>query len=206
MARTVSTSEFSTTAGSSRCRALCLRLVADGVHALVRALAPGLLLDLLDRVALGEVDRDRADLLGLRQALGDPVDDEDLRGAAQQRRVGGHQPDRTAAVHRDALAGRDLGEFAAVVAGREDVGEQDEVGLVLGPRRQLQAVEVGEGNAQVLGLAARLRAHRDVAVGAAGEARVHGQAEARVARHAVLAEAAGDIEGHDDAVALLGWR
>src|SRR5258706_3831504 len=39
-----------------------LGLVADGVDALVRALSAGLLLDLRDRVSLGEVDRDGADV------------------------------------------------------------------------------------------------------------------------------------------------
>jgi propanediol utilization protein len=89
-----------------------------------------------------------------------------------------------------------------VVAGREDVGEQDEVGLVLVPRRQLEAVEVGEGHPQVLGLPAPVRAHGDVAVRAAGEAGVDRQAEGGIARLAVLAEPAGHVERHYHPVAL----
>ena len=51
---------------------------------------------------------DRPDLLGLREPLGNAVNDEDLGSAAQQRRVSGHQADRPGAVDRDALSGRDL--------------------------------------------------------------------------------------------------
>lgn len=88
-----------------------------------------------------------------------------------------------------------------MVAGREDVGEHRVVGFVCGAGRQFQRVEVGEGDAQVLGLAAFVGAHGDVAVGAAGEARVDGEAEAGLAGEAVLAETARDVERHDDAVA-----
>jgi hypothetical protein len=45
-------------------------------------------LDLLARLALGEVDRERADLLGLGETLRDAVDDIHLGGAAQARAVG----------------------------------------------------------------------------------------------------------------------
>lgn len=37
-------------------------------------------------------------------------------------------------------------------AGGEDVGEESEVGFVLGAGRELEAVEVGVGDAEVLGL------------------------------------------------------
>lgn len=92
------------------------RLVADGVDALVRADAFGPVLDLLHGVALGEVDRNRTDLPGLFQPFGNAVHDEDLLRAAQQGRVGGHEPDRPAAVHGDALTWADPGELTAVVA------------------------------------------------------------------------------------------
>jgi hypothetical protein len=178
-----------------------LGLVTDRVHALVGAFAAGLLADLVGGIGLGEVDRDGADLLGLGEPFGHPVDDEDLRGAAQQRGVGGHQPDRTRAVDRHALAGRDLCQFAPVIAGREDVGEQHEVRLELGAFRQLQAVEVGVGHAEPFRLATGVRAHGHVTVGAAREAGVHRQAEAGVPGEAVLAEAAGHVERHHDPVA-----
>jgi hypothetical protein len=179
-----------------------LSLVADGIDAFVGALALGLLLDLLGGVALLEVDRDGADFFGLLEPLGHTVDDEDLGGTADERRVSGHQADRTSAKDADALAGRDACQLAAVVAGGEDVGQEDEVCLELLPLRKLEAVEVRVRDAKVLGLTARVRAHRHIAVRATGEAWVDGEAEARVAGEAVLAEAAGDVEGHDHAVAL----
>ena len=58
-------------------------LVADGLDALVGALAAGRVEDLLHGVALAVVDRGRADLLGQLQAVGLAVDDEDLVGAAR---------------------------------------------------------------------------------------------------------------------------
>jgi len=64
-----------------------------------------------------------------------------------------------------------------MVAGREDVRQHGEVVLELVALGQLQAVEVGEGQPQVLRLAAGIRAHRDVAVGAASKTRIDGQAK-----------------------------
>lgn len=90
-----------------------------------------------------------------------------------------------------------------MIAGGEDVGEQHEVGLVLLARRQLQTVEVGVGNAQILRLPARPGPHGDVAVGATGEAGIDGLAEPGESLYTVGTEPAGDIEGHDHAVALL---
>jgi hypothetical protein len=103
---------------------------------------PPRLPDLGDRVTLAEVDRDGADVLGLHQPLGHAVHDEHPLGAPDEGGVGGHQADRPGAVHRDGLPRRHLGQVAAVVAGGEDVGEQDEVGLVLaagGSLRQLKS-------------------------------------------------------------------
>src|SRR5579859_2569440 len=52
-------------------------LIAYGVNALVGAFAVGLILDLLDRIALIEVDRDSANLLRLVEPLLNAVNDED---------------------------------------------------------------------------------------------------------------------------------
>src|SRR5205814_2731807 len=137
-------------------------------HALVGAFVPRLLLDLLDRITLVEVDRDGSDLPRLGQALRDAIDDEHAGCAPQQRRVGRHEAYRTAPIDRYGLAGRDAGELTAVVAGGEDVGQQGEVRLVLGSRRQLQAVEVGVGDSDAFGLPTHVRTHGDIPVGAAG--------------------------------------
>src|SRR6185437_9510673 len=183
-----------------------LRLVADGVDALVRALAAGQLLDLGSRLAGGEVDRYGPDGLGLGQPLGNPVDGEHRARAAQQRRIGGHQAYRPRAVHGHRLAGADIRQLTAVVSGREYVREQGIVRLVLGSRRQLQAIEIGERDSQIFCLATWIRTHRDISVGASRESRIHGQAEPGVACLAVLAEPAGHVEWHDHAVAYRETR
>jgi len=123
-------------------------LVAHGLHAAVDAVAVGRVHDLLDRVALREVDRCRAVRLGQLETVGDLVHDEHLGGAEQEGAVRRHQSDRAGAVHGNAVPYADLCEHGSVEAGREDVGEHREVGLVLGALRQVQQVEVGVGDAQ----------------------------------------------------------
>jgi hypothetical protein len=59
-------------------------LVSDRVDALVGALAAGEVLDLGDGIAGGEVDRYRPDLGRLGEPLGDAVDHEDTRRAAEE--------------------------------------------------------------------------------------------------------------------------
>ena len=91
--------------------------------------------DLLDRVAVREVDRLRADRFGQPQAVRLLVHDEDAARAADERAVGRHQPDRARAEDGYGVARADLAEDGAVVAGREDVAEHREVELVLVARR-----------------------------------------------------------------------
>src|SRR6267378_2465046 len=90
-------------------------------------------------------------------------------------------------------------------AGREDIGEQDEVvfELVAGFAGQLQAVEVREGDAQHFRLAAAIRAHAGIAVAGGGGFGVGGETGVGEAAATVEAESAADIEGHDHAVAGL---
>src|SRR5699024_3024540 len=76
-----------------------------------------------------------------------------------------------------------------------------EVRFVLLARRQRHAVVVGEGHAQVFGLPSSVRAHSDIAVGAAGgSGLIDGEAEGRFYGPTVVAEAADDIERKHDAV------
>jgi hypothetical protein len=65
-------------------------------------------------------------VLGLR----DTVDDEDLAGAADHRRVGREQPYWARAVNGDAFTRRNVGQFSPVITAREDVRQQREVVLV----------------------------------------------------------------------------
>lgn len=55
-------------------------------------------------------------------------------------------------------------------AGREDVREEDEVGFVGGTGGEGEAVEIGVGDAEALGLAALVGAHCYIAIGATCEA------------------------------------
>jgi len=179
------------------------RLVADGVDALVD-LAAVCVDDLLYRVALGEVYRRRvAVLLCELQATRDAVDGVDLARALDFRAVGGHQADRAGPEDGHGVAGFEIRQFRAVPARREDVRKQRERVLVFVALRQFQRVEIRIRDAELLGLAALVRPHRDVPVGAAGEARIDVRTEPGVAVLAVLAEPARDVERRDDAVAFL---
>ena len=105
-----------------------------------------------------------APICGQGEAVGFLVDHEHLRRPPQQRAVGGHQADRAGAEHRDGLPRGHLGEFGAVVAGGEDVGQHRVIGLVLGARGQLEEVEVRPRDPQQLRLPTPVGAHLGVAV------------------------------------------
>ena len=107
---------------------------ADGVDRAVDADAAGQVQDRLDGVLLLEVDH----LGPLARAMSSR---EAMRSTAKTRPAplsmradDGELPDRAAAEDRHGVAGLDLGQLGAEVAGREDVGEHDR--LVVGrPRR-----------------------------------------------------------------------
>jgi hypothetical protein len=132
--------------------ALVVGLVADRLNPAVHAGPVGGVGDHLHRVGFGEVDRGRSVPLGQREPVRSLVHHEDLRGAAEDGAVRGHQPDRPGAEDRHGVPGADAGELGAVVAGGEDVGQHGEVVLVLGAGGQLEEVEVSPRHAQVLGL------------------------------------------------------
>lgn len=77
----------------------------------------------------------------------------------------------------------------------EDIRQQDKIFLKLGSGWQLQGIEVRVRDTNVLRLAAAVRAHGDIAIGAAREARVDARAECGLAFFAVAAAAVGDVEG-----------
>lgn len=110
--------------------------------------------DLVDRVTLCEVDRNDADLLRGRETLGHLIYNVNPTGATQLSAVGCHNTDGTGTPHGDTLTGFEAGELDAVPACWEDVSKEGEVGFVLGACGELEAVEVGVGDADVLGLAA----------------------------------------------------
>ncbi len=147
------------------------------------------------------------------EALGEAVDSDDLLGAEHVGAGDGEETDRAAAPDRDGVAGPDVAVFGGLVAGGEDVGEEEDlfVGEVV---LDLDGADIGEGHAGVLRLSAGVAA---VDVGVAEErgtgVSVHGLGDVGVgvgvvaeAPELALAEetaAAGDGEGDDDAVAPL---
>ena len=100
-----------------------------------------------------EVNRYAADLLRRGQALRHPVDNVRRARAAELSAVCRHEADRTGAEDSDRLTGLEAGQADAVPARGEDIGEQDEVVLVLLAGRQFERVEVCVRDPDVLGLA-----------------------------------------------------
>src|ERR1039458_5697898 len=80
-----------------------------------------------------------------------------------------HQPDWPASVNDDGFPRFDAGQFGGVPAGGENVGQHHVVVLFfLRIIRELEAVEVGIGNAQVFGLSSAVRPHAGETVSRAG--------------------------------------
>ena len=101
---------------------------------------------------------------------------------------------------------RDPGGHAAVVAGREDVGQHGQVEDLLHRLvlvREAQQVPVRVRHHHVLRLAADPAAHVDVAVRGTGPVRVDVEADPGLALLAVAAPPAGDVERHRAEVADL---
>lgn len=174
--------------GAARCR-----LVADSIDTAIYHAAV-LLDDSLHDVHLREVDWYTPNLLARRKPFRHAINNKALARAPQLRRVSRHQPDWPTSKDGNTLAWLEPAERHTVPAGREDVGQQDEVLLVLGAGWQLQSVEVGIRDANVLCLATSVRAHGNVAVGTASKAWVNTCAEGCLAFFAVAAAAVGDVE------------
>jgi len=178
-------------------------LETDRLDAAVDAAAVGGVHDEVRRGDRAEVDRGRTDLLGEGEPVRFAVHDEHLRGPLHHRRQRCHQTHRTGAHHQAGVARLQAGQPGPVPAGREDVGQHRVVQFVLGPLRQSQRVPVGPRHPQRLGLAAGVRPHVGIAVGATREPGVDLGAEAGVAGLAVPAVPAADVERQHDPVALL---
>ena len=103
-----------------------------------------------------------------------PVDRDHALGAQQVGAPDRELPDRAAAPDRDDVAGLDAAVLGRHVAGREDVGQEQDL-LVAQAVRDLDRPDVGERHADVLRLAARV---------AAVEVRVAEQARAARSRRA----------------------
>src|SRR5690348_666201 len=95
-----------------------------------------------------------------------------------------------------------MGLLGGMPGRRKNVCEENEVifELVAFGAGELEAIEIGERNAQVFRLAAAIGAHAGVTVSGGSAVGIGGEAGVRVSARAVEAEAAGDVEREHDAV------
>jgi len=90
-----------------------------------------------------------------------------------------------------------------MIAGGEDISEHGKIFFMLIALWQLQRVKVGIGDAEMLGLPARIWSHRYIAIGTTGEPWIDGEAEACKAALAIFTKTTGDVKGHDDPISLM---
>src|SRR5579884_1585790 len=178
-------------------------LVADGIDTLVNAVAVAHLTNLLNRIALAEINWNGSHILDILQALGHPINHIDLGCSTNQRVISSHCPDRASSKDRYRLARRDMSQLCTVIAGGEDIGQQGKIFFVLRALWQFERIEVDIGDAQIFGLTTWIRPHRYISISATCKAWIDGEAEAGKTSLAVLTEAAGNIEGHDDPITLM---
>src|SRR5947209_6988776 len=166
---------------------------------------PAELADLLDWIAGPVIDRGRAQFTSLVQPLGYAVDDIDLGCTFEQRAVGRQQADGARAEHRNRAPRAHRGELSGMPSGHERVGEQYEVVLEIVARvtRHRNAVGVGEGHPQQLGLRSAVGAHPGVAVSGTELPRTYPQASRGVAAGAVDADPAVQVSWDHHPITML---
>ena len=194
-----------------------VRFEADRVDARVRTLPAGHVAERVEHVDVLVVQRLGAALRGRElEPFGEAIDRDDAFGAEQIGALDRELTDRTAAPDRHRVARLDLAVLGRHVAGREDVGEKQDL-LVGEGVRHLQRSDVGKRDARVFRLAAGIAAvHVRVAEqarrGIAVELLRHPRIRIRVVAQrpelllAEVAAAARDGERHHDAIADLQPR
>src|SRR5919202_3931144 len=151
-------------------------------------------------------------LLGHPEPLRDAVDGDNALGAEQVGALDRELPHRTAAPHCDHIARLNVARLGSHVAGRENVGEKQDL-LVGEAVRNLDRPYIGKGHAGILGLPARVAADEvGVAEDAAGRIapELFGQGSIRVrviterpkSPFAEETVAACDRKGHNHTVTL----
>jgi hypothetical protein len=142
---------------------------------------------------------------GLGQPLGHAVDDIYLGGTAQHRAVRREQPDGPGPKDGDCVAGPHPRQLGRVISGGEHIRKQEKVVFQIVARAagELEAIEIGKGDPQVLRLPPRVGPHPRIAVPARHALRVDDQAGVGEAARAVEAGAAADVERHHHAVTHL---
>ena len=134
---------------------MAVRFHAHGVDAGIRP-APGR--QLFQRVGhaghlLVVEDLRAAGVLRHPQPVLEPVDGDDALRTQQERALDGKQADRTAAPHRNRVAGLDVAHLGAHIAGGQDVRQEQDL-LVRQCAIDLQRPDIGEGHTRELGLPA----------------------------------------------------
>src|SRR5450759_657454 len=118
--------------------------------------------------------------------------------------MSGHQSDRPASVNDDGLPRFYAGQFGGVPAGGENVGQHYIVVLFfLRIVRELEAIEVGVGNAQVFGLSAAVRPHAGETVSRASRSGIGSKTKPSKTAFTIFAEAARNVERQTNPVAHL---
>jgi hypothetical protein len=183
-----------------------VRLHADRVDDRVGATTVGHVADDVRQLLRGHlVELDRLGATGGRpsQPLRDPVHHDHL-DAANQRDPGGHVADRSGPEDEQRAAGCHVGVLHRLPRGRQHVGEEHEP-VVRRTVRHLDRKEVGERDAQELGLAAwHLAVELAVAEQAGPGAVLTVLGGLALAVQTLLAHPAGptaDVEGNDHPVA-----
>jgi hypothetical protein len=81
--------------------------------------------------------------------------------------------------------------------------EKNEISFMLLASRELESVEVGIRNSDILCLSYPIRSHGDITISTSGKSGVDTSAESSSALFTVTASAISDVEGHDDSVSFL---
>ena len=135
-----------------------MRLHADRVDARVGTAPARELAQRFQHVRFAVVDGVGAELERREaQPLREAIDGNDALGAEEQRRGDREQPDRPAAPHRYRVAALDGAVLRRHVAGRQDVGEEEQL-IVAQFLRHLDRSDVGHRHPEILGLASRIAA------------------------------------------------
>src|ERR1019366_6269178 len=113
-----------------------------------------------------------------------------------------HQPKRSTSVNDDGFPRFYAGQFGGMPPRGENIGQYDVVILFfLRVIRELEAVEVGVGNAQVFGLPSAVRSHPGETVSRAGRSGISSKTKSSQPRLTIFTKAAGNIERQTNPVA-----
>jgi hypothetical protein len=167
--------------------------------------SPAELQDLLDRVAVAGVDRDKAHLPGLLQAFIDQVNRVHLGRSLELCAVGGQQAHGARAEHRNGVSGPHVRQFRGMPSSHPRVSDEDEIILMLvaAVSGQNDAVGVRERHPEQLSLRAPERPHPRHCVRTANVPGLYAQARRAISASAVVTHPAVKVSRQYHAVTRL---